>query len=385
MSTPIATTLPAPIKVKRRKNNITNTNTSTDISSTCSSVGDKNIIIPLFSDYLTFPKQGNTFTLPELKELCKLFRLHRTGVKPILIGRIADHLKRSWFALIIQRVWRKFAYRVYVRSRGPALLKRNLCVNETDFYSFDLVKDIPFNQFYSYREVGTKDVGAVYGFDIQSLHHWLNMGDIHASTNPYNRQEFPPHVKQDMTRLVTFSNIFKEPIFILDKTTTTTTTTGSSLASSTSTSTLIRGLHDDEPPPTPNTVLYERIIELFREIDNLGNYSDPRWFMSLDGHELCRYIRHLHDIWHYRANLSPAVMREICPNGELFSHIDMSELYRLRIFHVRQLAIQTMELLVTSGINRDVRALGTNYVLCALTLVNYDASVALPWLYQSVV
>jgi len=39
--------------------------------------------------------------------------------------------------------------------------------------------------------------------------------------------------------------------------------------------------------------------------------------------------------------------------------------------------------LVTSGIDRDSRALGAYYILGALTIVNHEAAMALPWLYQS--
>ena len=43
-----------------------------------------------------------------------------------------------------------------------------------------------------------------------------------------------------------------------------------------------------------------------------------------------------------------------------------------------------MENLVNSGSEQSSKALGAFYVLSALTLVNYNAATALPWLYQSV-
>jgi hypothetical protein len=43
-----------------------------------------------------------------------------------------------------------------------------------------------------------------------------------------------------------------------------------------------------------------------------------------------------------------------------------------------------MEKIIKSGINRESKCLGCNYVLCAITLVNVEAAQALPWLYYSV-
>jgi hypothetical protein len=51
---------------------------------------------------------------------------------------------------------------------------------------------------------------------------------------------------------------------------------------------------------------------------------------------------------------------------------------------VQDIALVIIERLVRSGINRDSRALGANFVLTALTLVNAEAAIALPWLFQSV-
>jgi hypothetical protein len=43
-----------------------------------------------------------------------------------------------------------------------------------------------------------------------------------------------------------------------------------------------------------------------------------------------------------------------------------------------------MENMISRGTNKDTQALGAFYILAALTLVNHDAAVSLPWLYQSV-
>ena len=93
----------------------------------------------------------------------------------------------------------------------------------------------------------------------------------------------------------------------------------------------------------------------------------------------------LNDIWTYRANLSETVKRDICPNHrDLFRMMYMIDLRVVALPIVQDVALTIMEMLVRDGINRDSQCLGTNFVLCALTLVNSEAANALPWLFQSV-
>ena len=128
-----------------------------------------------------------------------------------------------------------------------------------------------------------------------------------------------------------------------------------------------------------------RVLTLFQNMDELGNYTHSHWFMSLSKPLLIRYIRELLDIWAYRANLSELTKREICPPvGDPFRNINIHNLPTLSINQLRIKNISVMEYMVNRGINQGSRALGANYVLCALTLVNYEAAQHLPWLYQSV-
>jgi hypothetical protein len=46
--------------------------------------------------------------------------------------------------------------------------------------------------------------------------------------------------------------------------------------------------------------------------------------------------------------------------------------------------LEILKKLVYDGINDEFRSLGAYYILASLTLVNENASNALPWLYESV-
>jgi hypothetical protein len=129
---------------------------------------------------------------------------------------------------------------------------------------------------------------------------------------------------------------------------------------------------------------YARINSLFTSIDNLGNYTDAAWFLTLDRPRFLRFLVCLNDIWTYRANLSEQVRREICPTYDPFHFVVMTRLPNMATHEIRFECVRTMEIMVLHGTNHANRTLGANYVLCALTLVSRPAALALPWLYESV-
>jgi hypothetical protein len=88
-----------------------------------------------------------------------------TGVKTCALP--IYYLKFSTFALKIQRVFRGHLVRYLGKLKGPGV--KNDCVNETDFYTLDNLKDIDKSQFYSFKD----NDGFIYGFDICSLYNMV--------------------------------------------------------------------------------------------------------------------------------------------------------------------------------------------------------------------
>ena len=185
-----------------------------------------------------------------------------------------------------------------------------------------------------------------------------NSGKI--TKNPYNRNPIPKNVKRSLKDILRISNIVGDDVII--------------------------DIEDDDENICPEKRLELRSLALFQDIDILGNYTDPIWFQSLGRVQLIRFIRELGDIWTYRAQLEISIKRQICPpNGEPFRHINLHALPNMGFESLRLLSLTIMEQLVRGGINDHSRALGANYVLCAITLVNSRAAESLPWLYQAVV
>ena len=127
-----------------------------------------------------------------------------------------------------------------------------------------------------------------------------------------------------------------------------------------------------------------KFLSICQKIDELGNYTDVKWFTTLNRSQIIKFMSELYDIWSYRAQLTNQIKRNICPNGEPCSSINLYELNIISIENLKLRMIYFIENLIYNGINRDSQYLGASYVLSALTLVNASAAESMPWLYYSV-
>lgn len=288
-----------------------------------------------------------------LKDICRHYKQKVSGNKHELAIRLYNHLRLSSIIIKIQRMWRKYLLNVYNSLRGPGKFDRSLCVNETDFLTMEKISSLHYNDIYTYKDERSQ----IYAFEIASLFNLFKKGNF-QTTNPYNRQPFPSHVREDLKRILRICKIFGDVIDV--------------------------SIEEIEPISLVDKLKF-RTIALFHEIDSLGNYTNPSWVYNLDKILLIKFIRELADIWNYRAQLPNRVKQEICPPaGNPFVRINLRTLPVFSQTQLKEIALNIAETMVKSGVNETNRILGTNYVLCALTLVNSDAASSLPWLYQSV-
>lgn len=292
------------------------------------------------------------YRVAHLKEMCRHYRQRLSGNKDELTKRLFEHLFLSNAAIVIQRAARNYLLRSYLIAKGPAFIKRSICVNDSDFFTMEPVNEIPHSQFISYIDSDKM----VYGFDMLSLHNMISKSSK-PYRNPYNRNELPEELLMNCKKISKLSSFFGETNVVIQ----------------------------EEEVVDEIKLLELRTLSVFQEINNLGNYADHNWLWSLPRVLLIRYIRELYDIWVYRANLTDEIKRQICPpTGNPFLGVSLHvipTLDRNKLIQESLTIIQSM--VITSG-DMPSRALGANYVLSALTLVNENAAMSLPWLYQAV-
>ena len=309
--------------------------------------------LPKFEEY-NFLLNYN-YNIKQLKQIAKAYKLKITGNKQQLVSRIYSHLYLSHFIIKIQKIIRGRLQRNYNSIHGPAFIDRTLCTNNFDFLSMDELTTIPNEQFFSFKD----EDGFIYGFDILSLHNLIYKCNG-AVKNPFNQQPISKKVIENFRSLLRLSRVLKIHI-------------------STELSDVTKEVSDKKSVEL-------RALTLFQNIDALGNYSNAQWFLTLNRHQLIKFVRELIDIWHYRANLSNETKKELChPTGNPFQKLPNFNILQTieNLDDVRKVILDIMEKFVNTGINKDSKCLGAYYVLGALTLVNNEAATSLPWLYEA--
>ena len=341
---------------KLKENNIVNVNVNVNVNTSSNkkpiSVLDNDNVLSInnFMFILT-----NKNTLQQLKGYAKQYKIKVSGNKTELITRIYTYFKLSSTIIKIQKVFRGHLQKKYNNLHGPAFKKRDICTNESDFLTIEPLNNLSYVQFFSYTDMD----GFTYGFDVISLHNLILKSGNNVK-NPYNRNKIPDSVTQNIQSLIKMSRILKINIDI--------------------------NIQDVNMDITQQKALELRILDLFQNINALGNYSDPIWLSSLNKIQLIKFIRELQDIWDFRAQLTNETKRAVCPpHGDLFRNSYLNSLHNEQnIYNIQKMILPILEKLVNSGLEKDNKSLGAYYVLGALTLVNENAASTLPWLFQSV-
>lgn len=357
------------------------------------------------------------YTIPILKQVCKMYKLNVSGKKDELISRIHKCFSKNINAILIQKyIRRKLVYivmKIYKQNKCDI----KTCVNDTDFYTFEPLIEVEREDFYSY----TDDKKFTYGFKVTSLIELLLK--TNKLYNPYTRTPFSQKQKKYIINMYNltictnyaFRSIYKPYIRdtpstnirsryrqLIHRLTNSIEYTNPIHNTNDQLSTLTHynpQINDYNPYVSTGLIerynniveirkktVVERINMLFLEIDQLGNYTQSSWFTELSHLQYTQLYRSLFDIWNYRGQLSTNIKIQICPFHSPFEsiftntvrHIDLSTL------QLRTACLIVIENMVYSGINTDMRTLGTIHALTALTLVSIDARFTMPWLYESI-
>ena len=291
------------------------------------------------------------YSVSQLKSTCRFYKQKVSGNKSGLIKRLYNFLRFSHHVVSIQKNWRLFLIRKYNLLHGPSLNRK--CVNSTDFLSLDELTTISNNQFFSFKD----ECGFIYGFDVKSLHNLLDKNKF--PKNPYNRKIIRPEVIKNFKMFIRYGNLTNKKAVI-------------KLVDTTSTLSIEKRME-------------LMALTLFHKIDTFGHITDVNWFLSLNKVSLIHLMRELVEIWNYRAALTPAIKIAICPpHGNPFSGINIQALQGHNIHTIKTNLLNIFDNLISKSPDRNNQALGAFYILGSLTLVNVNAAIALPWLYESV-
>jgi hypothetical protein len=350
-------------------------------------------ILRSYKSNISFDR-GSYYTRVEIRELKSLYDFSLSGKKEDLLKRVNLLFFREKIAIFMQKRIRGSYTRKLMRLRGPALKNRALCVNDSDFYTLEPIKNIPLESFFSYTGNGN----FIYGFDVSSLLSLLK--NSRKIQNPYNRESMEPIVNdiyyvERLSKLVhrsieTQSEKSQNPPSVLQYSVNNQTLSLNRVDSILTADNSIRydprammqKLIDIRSKPVS-----DRIQAVFMEIDQLGFYTQSSWFNELQRFNYIRFFSGLYDIWHYRAQLSWDTKRKICPLHDPFVRVITAPLHysHLSEEQLKLMCLDVIEDMIFTGVDNDNRSLGAFHALSALTLVSIPARTSMPWLYESLV
>ena len=357
-----------------------------------------------YKDWKKSDKKLSSYTLKDLKPICKYYKLRCSGKKKEIIDRIEDFFKKTIYSIKIQSFWRRKIVLLNNKLRGPALNNRDICANQVDFNTLEPLSEIDNNNFFSYIEKVNNNQ-YIWGFNFYSIIELLNNQNI--PKNPFNRSELNKENINNILKLFRINNILFPKQII---------NTSNEF-----------NLHTINIPDEYNIIglsytyyrpkcfnksliksltnkqLYinickkrvsnidERIRNIFYTFDSYGNYTSTEWLYQLDFNKLVTFYKQLFSIWNNsRTSIIPTtIKRKICILFDPFQGLFRGTIVYNRndhdrsIFTMRVAVVTIIENMIYASIDEEYSKIGSLHCLTALTVVSPGARATLPWLWES--
>ena len=255
----------------------------------------------------------------------------------------------------IQRCYRNYVIRQFNKVHGPAIVRRSLCKNTEDFITYNSIKHMHPNEFYSFKD--THD-NQIYGFRIESLMEYIKCQEKYKNAkkeiiNPYNNMAINSnrveHIKQTYALLLKFGMI--------------------------------------KPTVPPNMSKEQKMkdfaIKIFNRIDNLGNYTDVNWFLDLNIYQLKVLYREAEDIWNYRAqHLTSEIKKKHIPNNDAFRIKPARVNAMSNKLKIQNIILSQFYKFITEGETEEECKTGALWMLMAMVKVSSAQAQIMGWLIQ---
>lgn len=284
---------------------------------------------------------GKKDTVVHLKQELRKRKLAVSGRKQELVKRLRDYDAACNAAPVIQRHIRGWLVRIFIKSKGPGLWRRELCVNTRDFYTQQDVSKISLEQFFSIDDAN----GLIYGFDLVSFMN-LRFGHGQVVRNPYTNKPTKPSADHLARQAIRLGRCLGMPVC-----------------------TQIQIETEGEE---------SKIVDFFQELASLSFTVNADWLSNMGDNTLRRfdYLLRLH--WR-RAAFSNELRTRICPPSGVLLTCDSRGLARDRA-HFIDNVLAIGKQLSFSATSVEDRRLGATVFLSVLTKLSLPASRALPWL-----
>ena len=246
----------------------------------------------------------------------------------------------------LQKVWRQTIINSKIKIHGPAFNNKSLCNNDTDFYNFDPITEIPDKYFFSFMD----EDSFIYGFHVESF---INLIASNVNiVNPYNRVKISRDIKDKARYIWSKLNKNKEQ------------------------SNYVSNIRTRDI----KTRVKNKCINALQKIDMFGYQTNIDWIMNLSLNRCRNFFKSIKAYWEYKAGLCDNVKGRIVPFGNPFLSINRNKIYNINKFIVLETILDLINIIISSGVADDDKNQGCILVLMALNEVNADCGRSNNWL-----
>ena len=241
----------------------------------------------------------------------------------------------------------KFNSRIYTKKdklfSGPAFKDKNLSNNDTDFLTFTPIKNIDYNDFFSFKDSDN----FIYAFSIKSLNYIINT----SKENPYNRKKISLETQLKFKKLLELKKINLNIDFKL--------------------------------PSDRKSKIKQHCLKIFQRMDDLKLYTQPRWFLDLNLNKLKKLYIETEDIWNYRTMLTIEQKKKYTKSGKAFL-TPISKINSItNICQIQEILLSEYDKFAFEGKTPDDCITSCYWILMGLSIVSNDAAEGMPELVHS--
>jgi len=343
----------------------------------------------------------------EYYKLIKSPELYRNTSKFLLITENLAKLE-SFFSSMIKasihldkviklQKWIKMRLSLFNKKlHGIALVRRSLCVNDSDFVSLDDIKDISLVDFVSFQDA----CGFVYGFNLDSVVDLILKSDEHfietfkknyhgdgnwnlcyrqfirilynhynkiKINNPYTRDILPGEFKLNVFRL------YARKIYSIKPNQ---NTTGNNTLTMVNGAISGNGGNDGDH----RMRVRNKCFAIFQKIDMFGYMTDITWLMDENVKNIKLFYKKLAFQWNLEFGLDNTARYRIARTHNLFNNLHEVMLSRLDKYNLLDKILDILNILVSNGESESDKNTGAILILYGLAAINRRCIEANPWL-----
>ena len=283
----------------------------------------------------------------------------------------------------LQRYIKKSLLLLKQKCHGPAFNNRQVCVNESDFFTLDELKDIPNDDFFSFSD----EKKFVYGFSIDSIIQLILKSDENYfeqfSRKIKNRQisNTTPKICYYQFIKILYNHYSKIKIinpytrFVIDN-----TIKLKAIRLYARKEYDINRIEEIVEIIDIKTLVKNKCLSIFQKIDMFGYQTDINWLYDQHQTVLKIFYKKLALLWNFEFGLNNEARYKIAQSHNIFVNLHDIMISKQDKYTLLDKILEPVNAMVSNGRTDADKQSGCIIVLYALAFIDNRCVMANPWL-----